>query len=108
VSGSKSSHLAIDGELTIYRAAELKTTLLAALDALGEDGSLEIDLSKVSELDTAGVQLLLVAKQTARMQNKQLTLVKHSSAVLEVFKLVNLAWLFGETLPERSGSEAAR
>ena len=83
-----SQALRLEGELTIYRAAELKQTLVAAVD--GPD-SLEIDLSAVTELDTAGVQLLMMAERSARAGKKDLRLVARSAAVTEVFDLMNLA-----------------
>ena len=95
--------LRIDGELTIFRAAELKPLLLA--DPL----PLEIDLSGVTDIDTAGVQLLMLAKNTARAQQRDLRLVAHSPAVNEVFKLMNLAACFSETLtaPAAAASSAS-
>jgi anti-sigma B factor antagonist len=88
--------LALDGELGIYRAAELKPLLLQAL-AKAEAG-LEIDLSAVTEFDTAGLQLLMLAKQQARALQRELRLVGHSPAVLEVFELLNIAAYFGDPL----------
>jgi anti-sigma B factor antagonist len=101
----KTAALRIQGALTIYRAAELKETLLAALPAAGP---LEVDLSGVTELDSAGLQLLMLTKITAQAQACELRLVGHSPAVLEVFDLLNLAAYFGDQLvispraPERS------
>ena len=57
------SVLHIEGEMSIYRAAELKQVLLAALE---QTRVLELDLSAVTELDTAGVQLLLMLKKSAQ------------------------------------------
>jgi len=87
--------LAIDGELSIYRAAELRESLQSAL-AVGD--GLELDLSAVSEMDSAGVQLLMAAKKTALMNGQQLRLVAHSPAVLEVFETLDLAAHFGDAL----------
>ena len=86
------SVLRIEGELTIFRALELKDALLA------QPLPLEIDLSGVTELDSAGVQLLLLAKKTALGQQRELRLVAHSPAVIEVFELLNLAAHFGDPL----------
>jgi anti-sigma B factor antagonist len=80
--------LRLEGELTIYRAAELKRALV---EAVAGPGPLEVDLSTVTELDTAGVQLLLMACRAAREGNKRLRLVAQSAAVTEVFDLMNLA-----------------
>jgi anti-anti-sigma factor len=93
MSDSVPRRLSIEGEMTIYRAVELKQALLTALE---QPAVLEIDLSKVSELDTAGVQLLLLAKQAAQTTNSELRFRHHSPAVLEVFELLNLAAYFGD------------
>ena len=89
--------LRIDGEMTIYRAAELKQTLLDAL-ALAGQGALDIDLAGVTEIDTAGVQLLMLAKKTAGERQCELRLGGHSEAVTQVFELLNLATYFGDPL----------
>lgn len=88
--------LSLDGELTIYRAAELTASLRTAL-ASGAD--LELDLAAVTEMDSAGVQLLMAAKKTARAAGCELRLLRHSPAVLEVFETLNLAAYFGDPLP---------
>lgn len=87
--------LRIDGEMTIYRAAELKDALLGALSG---QSALELDLSGVSEIDTAGVQLLMLAKKTAATLQCELRLCGHSEAVAEVFELLRLATYFGDPL----------
>ena len=68
------SVLALEGELSIYRAAELKTALLGALDMADVDGGFELDLSKVSEIDSSGLQLVLLAGREARSAGKPLRL----------------------------------
>jgi anti-anti-sigma factor len=87
--------LRIEGEMTIYQAAELKQALLAALE---QDEEVEIDLSAVSEIDTAGVQLLIAAGKTAQAKQKRLRLAEPSAAVTDVFKLFDLdGWIDGGT-----------
>jgi anti-sigma B factor antagonist len=88
--------LALDGEVTIYRATELRQTLLAAL-AEAPDG-LAIDLAGVTEFDSAGVQLLMAAKRAANDSGRPLVLAEHSAAVLDVFELLDLAAFFGDPL----------
>ena len=51
-----SSHVVITGEMTIYTAREWRDELLAALAAPGD---VELDLSGVSDIDAAGIQLLV-------------------------------------------------
>jgi anti-anti-sigma factor len=87
--------LSIDGELTIYRAAELRASLVTAL---ADGGDLELNLSAVTEMDSAGVQLLMAAKKSARASQRDLRLVGHSPAVLEVFETLDLAAHFGDPL----------
>lgn len=89
---SASAALRIEGELTIFRAMELKPVLLA------EPLPQEIDLAGVTEIDTAGVQLLMLAKRSALAQQRELRLVGHSPAVIEVFELLNVAAYFGDPL----------
>lgn len=89
------STLALAGELNIYRAAELKQELLAAVAVTPR---LELDLAGVTELDTAGLQVLMLAKQAANAQGHALHLARHSAAVLEVFDLLDLGAWFGDAL----------
>jgi anti-anti-sigma factor len=89
------SRIALDGEITIYRAADLKTTVL---DALRKTRVLEIDLSGVTELDTAGLQVLMLAKQTAAADQRELRLLQHSPAVVEIFEMLDLVAFFGDAV----------
>jgi anti-anti-sigma factor len=89
------SRIALDGEITIYRAADLKTTVL---EALRKTRVLEIDLSGVTELDTAGLQVLMLAKQTAAADQRELRLLQHSPAVVEIFEMLDLVAFFGDAV----------
>jgi anti-anti-sigma factor len=77
--------LPIEGEMTIYRAAELKDIVLAALAAAP---ALDIELRQVEEIDTSGVQLLLLARREAARDGKPLRLVGHSAPVREAFAML--------------------
>lgn len=96
--------LSIKGELTIYQALELKQLLLTALAGTAV---LEVDLSGVTDIDTAGVQLLILVKKTAQAQQRELHLVAHSPAVTDVFELLNLVAYFGDPLIIASRTKAA-
>ena len=89
MNGAGLALLRIEGEMTIYRAAELKQALLA------EPAPLEIDLSGVTEIDTAGVQLLMLAQKAAQARQRELRLLAPSPAVMEVFELLDVAAHFG-------------
>src|ERR1700691_172575 len=82
----------IEGEMTIYRAAELKQTLLMPIV---ESAVVEFDLSKVTELDSAGVQLLMLARRTAQARHCELRLVAHSPVVRDVIELLDLGSYLG-------------
>lgn len=82
----------LDGELTIYRAAELKP-LLVPLPA--GDGAIELDLGAVDEIDTAGLQLLLLARREAAAASRAFRLTARSRAVDEALSLLNLNAEFG-------------
>lgn len=85
--------IGIEGEMTIYNATRLKDGLLMAM---AEPGQLEVNLGQVSEIDTAGLQLLALAKREAMDNNQTLHFVAHSQAVLDMLDLCNLGSVFGD------------
>lgn len=91
----QSSRIAISGELTIYTALELKEKLLAGL---AEAEELELDLSEVSEIDAAGLQLLVMIKQEAAVLGKVVRFTGHSPVVVDLLDLSGLAGFFGDPL----------
>lgn len=92
---SKPHHIAIKENMTIYTASEQKLLLLEALVNCQE---LDLDLSQVGEMDTAGFQLLLLTKREALKADKTVRLKAHSKAVTEVLELYNMASYFGDPL----------
>jgi anti-anti-sigma factor len=84
---------ALEGELTIFTAADTRQRLL---DAAATGQNLEIDLAHVTEIDLAGLQLMLAVKRQALEQGKALRFVNHSAAVLDVLDLCDLAGYFGD------------
>jgi len=97
--GNSSCHWLIEGEMTIYNAMELKGALLAPFDQCAD---LEIDLAGVTEIDSAGMQLLILAKNEARARGKNVLLSGHSPAVLEVLDLCKLEGFFGDPVLVKS------
>jgi len=79
--------LRLTGELTIYTVAEILTRLRAPL---AEHPVLALDLSEVTELDGAGLQLLLWLRETARARGSALHLVTPNPAVRRVIELLQL------------------
>lgn len=95
--------IAVEGEMTIYTAAELKEKLLQGMVDCTE---LELNLGRVSEIDTAGLQLLVLVKREAAEKAMTLRFVAHSQAILDVLDMCNLAGVFGD--PVVITSEPAR
>lgn len=92
---SSSPPLVITENLTIYHALEQKPVLLDALAATNE---LELNLAQVSEMDTAGLQLLILLKKEAQSAGKCVRIVAHSQAVSSVIDFCNMAAEFGDPL----------
>lgn len=85
--------IVVSGEMTIYTAAEVKDALIPAMHDCNE---IEMNLSEVSEIDAAGLQLLALAKRCAAEGDKPLHFVAHSQAVLEMLALCDLEGVFGD------------
>lgn len=91
------THARLEGELTIYTATEVQQQLLQVLSRAA--GAIALDLSDVSETDTAGVQLLLAAQTLAGAQDQDFNVSSCSESVREAASLLG-AW-------ERLGGKAA-
>ncbi|MBM9498935.1 STAS domain-containing protein [Leptospira sp. 201903071] len=78
----------IEGELTIYDALILKETFDTILR--NSNSILEIDLSRVSKLDTSCLQILLALKKEARKKEFTIRFINHSHAVLKLIDLYGL------------------
>jgi anti-sigma B factor antagonist len=82
----RDGRIRVFGELTIQHAEDLKPLLLAALPT---DGSMaKLDLAQVSEVDTAGIQLLMAAHREASNRGASLQIVAVSQAVQDALELL--------------------
>jgi anti-sigma B factor antagonist len=82
---SISGGIRVTGEMTVYTAGQIKEPLL---DAIAEGSAdVQLDLSGVSELDTAGVQLLLLIHRAALVSGRNLQLGAESAIVRDVLTL---------------------
>jgi len=86
------ARVTLSGELTIYSVAEIKSALA---EAMGKASEIEVDLAGVTEVDTAGLQLMLIAK---RHPDCQVRFVNHSPEVLRLIDLANLGGALGDPL----------
>ena len=85
----------IESEMTIYEAQDINTKLKQHIHACDK---IELGLEGVTELDTAGVQILLMAKRSAEQSGKAFHITSHSDAVVQVFELLNIAHEFGDPI----------
>ncbi|OGT24361.1 MAG: anti-sigma B factor antagonist [Gallionellales bacterium RIFOXYB12_FULL_54_9] len=99
-----SAHCTIVEDMTIYNSAAQKQMLLDALDGCDE---LNLDLSQVSEMDTAGFQVLLLTKREALKAQKTVRLTAHSKVVTELLDLYNMASYFGDPMVITAHEHAA-
>ncbi len=80
--------LTLRGSLTIFQAAERKPELLHAL-ALAQR-VVVLDMSAVDEIDTAGIQLVLLLRRELIASARHLELGSCSPAVLSALDLLQL------------------
>jgi len=83
----KGNRIKLSGELTIYSAS----SILGQLDKnLLQEKDLLLDLSKVSEIDTAGIQLLFVLKKYIDDNQNTFVIEKTASCIDNVLTQLNL------------------
>ncbi len=78
----------LSNEATIYQAAALKTELLSILEM---KLPITLDLSEVKEFDTAGLQIILIAKQSSEKLGINFSIANKSSAVSNTLNLMGVA-----------------
>lgn len=93
-----------EGELTIYNAAAIKDQLTPVFSAQQD---VEINLSKVTDIDSAGIQLLLLTKRELLTAGRELRLTAHSRTIIELFELYNLSAYFGDPVLIVDSAEAS-
>jgi len=89
------TRIAIEGELSIFTAATERLHLLDAFESGNEE---EVDLSQVSEIDSAGIQLMVAAKREAATRSTSLRFTGHSPAVFDIIELCDLAGHLGDPM----------
>lgn len=83
------STIVLEGELTIYTVASAKAILFADYENIIDP--LALDVKNVTEIDTAGIQLLLFAKKVMNNSNKRIYIKNsntHVDSVLEGLAIV--------------------
>jgi anti-sigma B factor antagonist len=80
--------LVLEGDLTIYYVAQIKDEIFADYDKLAD--KVALDLSAVSEIDTAGVQLLLFAKKFFSAVHRSFFISKSNESVDTVLTVLDV------------------
>ena len=81
---ASAAELALEGELTIYTAAQHREALLVWVRGTGTSaGAGVLDLSAVTDCDSAGVQLLLSTRHSFARDGRALELREPSQPVRE-------------------------
>jgi len=82
--------IAFEGDMTIYNAESFKQDLFSVIE---KKKNVSVDLTGVSEFDTAGFQVLIIGKKYAHENKVELSLCAASEPVSEVFKLYGMSEL---------------
>ena len=89
----------LSGELCVHRARELHQEIgMHVREAAATRKALDVDLSEVIEIDSAGIQVLLHAKRELERQGIQMHLLRHAEAVVQSFDLLGLSRHFGDPM----------
>ena len=89
--------LALGPELTIAQAASCRDQLVDALCAAGPD--LALDLSAVTDIDSAGVQLLLALRRSVAARGGTLQLQRPSGDVRAALAVLGLDERLQDSVP---------
>lgn len=81
------SLLNIDGELTIYTAAEYKNYLV---ENFTSEHSLEVDLEGVEEIDTCGLQLLAAMSKQLSNSGNEINIIATSDVARDALETSRL------------------
>ncbi len=82
----------VSGEFTIYTVGDIKARLAEVMQNCDD---IEVDLADITEVDTAGVQLMLIAK---RNPGKNVVFTNHTPALLRLIDLASLGRTLGDLM----------
>lgn len=80
------------GEMTIYNAAQLKQELFA--DHTSLPAKVVLDLQAVTEIDTAGLQILLLLQKTLAERSVVVYIARMNEDVEQIFQVLDLKGYF--------------
>ncbi len=86
--------LSVEGSLIFDNAEQLKEELLATLENLNHDKPVTIDFSKVEEIDSSGIQLLISLFKTMESNRIRYKMESISEEMAEILELSGLKKYF--------------
>lgn len=81
--------------MTIYQAESLASEIMPLIES---EQNLTFDLSAITELDSSGVQLLMMAKTYCVNAGRKFNLINHSQTAIGVFELLGMIGWFNDPL----------
>lgn len=97
------------GEVDLSRSPALQSTIKDAIGRLRERGSLVVDLSKVTYMDSSGVATLVQGLQLSRKRGVALVLCALQDRVRSIFEIARLDTVFtmADSLDQALGNPPA-
>jgi anti-anti-sigma factor len=89
IKGSK-NNIAIEGNLIFDNAEEVKEGLLKRLDKLNNKSDIGIDLSKLEEVDSSGIQLLIAFFKSLENRHLKYAVSGINDETMEILELSGL------------------
>ncbi len=83
------------GKCTVYNVSRLRESLL---EIINTNQNILIDLEKVNDFDTAGMQLFISAKNTIKQNQKKIKFISHPICVVAIFDLYGVTGFFGDKI----------
>ena len=80
--------LALDGRLDTTSAPQLQDVLIPAFE---ETSSINIDLTNLAYISSAGLRVILAGQKTAQAKNASMTVSGASEEILEVFTMTGFS-----------------
>lgn len=94
--------IAVGSDFTIGNAEIIRGQLMEAIESADD---IEVDLGRVAEFDSAGVQIMLAAKREAASRGRSLRFAGHSAAVLTTLDLLDLSARLGDPVLLQSNEQ---
>jgi anti-sigma B factor antagonist len=88
--GDNTLDIALEGELTIYHANDMRNSCMGVIARASMGMDMRLNMENVTEIDAAGVQLLVLLKRELQGLGVFIKVTKWSQPVEEIFDFVGL------------------